>query len=95
MSGSSDTSMTAAAEPRPAVTHDYTQRGWGHDITYRPEDGGKILRGSLWSPTRVSEGDYLILANGDRTTRYRVTEARWCVDPGDMYHFVAQFAPRV
>jgi hypothetical protein len=72
--------------------HDYTRRYWGKDITYRVVDGQLV--GSLWCPTRVRVGDFLILANGDSTTRYRLTEVRPAMDPDDMYHFTATFDPR-
>lgn len=86
-----ETTATPIREPR---THDYsTYRIPGHDISYRPGEGN-TLTGHLFSQTRVEPGDFLILPNGARTTRYRVEKAKWCMDPDDMYFFDASFAPR-
>lgn len=81
---------------RAPLTHDYTQfRGWGHDIVFVPRNGnGKWLEGSLWSSMRVDAGDYLVIPVFGGSTRYRITEVRPCLDPWDMYHFTAKFAPR-
>lgn len=75
------------------MTHDYTRRGWGHDFTHTPKHDGRTLRMMGWGHG-IRSGDYLLLPNGDRTTRYRVRGIRYLSDPPDMWQAVAQFAPR-
>jgi hypothetical protein len=75
-------------------THDYTWRDWGHDFTIHGSIvGGQRLRASGWGAT-LNAGDYLILPNGDATTRYRIEHIRWAFDPPDMWHADLAFAPR-
>lgn len=80
-------------EPR---THDYSKREWGHDYVCRPIDP-QGLRAKLtgWGNI-IRQGDYLILEGNDpgSTTRYRVDEVRYEIDPKDMWHITASFAPR-
>jgi hypothetical protein len=75
-------------------TLDYTRRYWGHDFALTPSKEGKILEGHVWSDVGIRQGDYVILPNGDRTTRYQVETARWCGDPDDMWRVKLKFAPR-
>lgn len=76
------------------MTHDYTQRGWGHDYAInRVIDGGTVLRASGWG-SGISEGDFLILPNGEATTRYRVESIEYYRDPPDMWSADLWFAPR-
>lgn len=78
-------------------TIDYTRRHIGHDLTFRPVDGGRQLDATGWGPSsgrRLREGDYLVLANGARTTRYRVASVSYFADPPDMWHAILAFAPR-
>jgi len=80
----------------PAVqkTHDYTRRTWGHDCTTMAvTDGGRQLRLSGWG-SGIEAGDYLILPNGDSTTRYQVEKIDYRMDPPDMWFAEATFAPR-
>lgn len=74
-------------------THDYTNRGWGHDYIFNPVDGG--LRGKISGfGVGIREGDFLILQNKGDTTRYRVESIKYCSDPKDMWHAEVVFAPR-
>lgn len=75
-------------------THYYTNQTWGHAVSY---DLGPnhTIKGHLFSKWLVKTGDYLILPNKDSTTRYRIVgELERPMDPGDMYFFTAEFAPR-
>lgn len=77
------------AEP---ATYDMT----AEDYAFTPLDGG--LRGSIacWNGRSPKGGDYLILRNGDRSSRYRVTDVDpcWGVDPPTMWMAGLEFAPR-
>ena len=78
---------------RDVGTHDYTIRVPGHDYTFEPLNGG--LGGSMmgWG-CGIRTGDYLILANGRKTTRYRVRKIDYFADPPDMWGADVEFAPR-
>jgi hypothetical protein len=92
-------------EPEPTttdpVTHDYGpgRRCWGHDFTIsRVIDNGQQLHASGWGPAlgrQIRTGDYLLLEqSGGRTTRYRVQDVTYSLDPTDMWHATLTFAPR-
>ena len=79
------------------TTFSYTDlRTWGHDYSIMQViDGGKRLRVCLFTPQRPKDGDYVILPNGSRTTRYQVDgEVDTPVDPGDQHFCNLVFAPR-
>jgi hypothetical protein len=78
--------------PEP-VTHDYTRRGWGHDYTFDPIDGGKRGQMTGWG-RGIEDGDFLILKNGEGETRYRVENIGYSLDPPDMWFAAVTFAPR-
>lgn len=81
------------SEPR---THDFGpgQRCWGHDYTITNViDSGQRLRVTGWGPS-MAVGDYILLANGQRSTRYRIADYQPVMDPNDMWHAVLDFAPR-
>lgn len=75
-------------------TFNLAARGWGHDYTILSVDEGGTIKMAGWHPKRFAVGDFLILANGTGTTRYRVTEVDWKQDPQDMFFATAEFAPR-
>jgi hypothetical protein len=78
-----------------AATHDYTRRSWGHDYSITEViDGGKRLRMMGWG-RGIAAGDYLVIPNGDSTTRYEVEKIDYRSDPADMWFAEAQFAPRL
>lgn len=82
---------TPAADP---ATHDYSHRFWGHDYTViRVIDDGQQLAVSGWGHG-IEKGDYMLLQNGNSTTRYRVKEIDYKRDPDDMWHATMTFAPR-
>jgi hypothetical protein len=89
--------LTEVVKPKPAAqpqTHDYTRRCYGHDYSIRQAaDGGTRLRMTGWGVGIVA-GDYLILRNGDGTTRYQVEQIDYCNDPRDMWFADVAFAPR-
>lgn len=74
-------------------THDYTRRGWGHDFTFEPEQGGK--QGSMmgWGHG-LNNGDYLILPVRGGTTRYQIETVEYFMNPSDMWKASVVFAPR-
>ncbi|BFP50058.1 hypothetical protein KCMC57_64260 (plasmid) [Kitasatospora sp. CMC57] len=82
------------------TTHNYGpgHRGWGHDYAiHETINGGRELHVSGWGPLvgpMIRQDDYLLIQNGNRDTRYRVTEIEHCLDPKDMWHATLTFAPR-
>jgi hypothetical protein len=74
-------------------THDYTKRYWGHDYTFEPVNGGLQARLMGWGMD-IKAGDYLLLQNGDDSTRYQVDSIKYYSDPFDMWSATATFAPR-
>lgn len=76
------------------TTHDYTRRHWGHDYGIRKVfSGGQQLEAFGWG-SGISEGDFLILQNGDGTTRYQVAKIKYELNPRDMWFADLTFAPR-
>lgn len=73
--------------------HDYTQRYWGHDFTFRPLDSGQQGQMSGWGKD-IHVGDTLLLPNGHENTRYRIEQIRYELDPPDMWHARVSFYPR-
>ena len=78
-------------------THDYTARGWGHDYTFEPKDGGMRGRMSGWG-SGIKPGDFLLLQNkklsGVQTTRYQIIKIDYMRDPPDQWFADVMFAPR-
>lgn len=75
-------------------THDYTSRYWGHDFyTLKIEDGGQRLVCGGWG-RGISAGDFIIMPNGNGTTRYAVQRIEYKMDPPDMWSADLVFAPR-
>jgi hypothetical protein len=74
-------------------THDCTQL----DYAFTPSDGGQVGHISCWSGKKPRVGDYLLLRNGERSSRYKVTRVDLCmnVDPPTMWMADLEFAPRV
>ncbi len=76
-----------------AKTHDYTRREWGHDYVFNPVEGGLKAHAMGWG-YGISKEDFLILQNGDGSTRYKVDEIQYFTDPRDMWSAKLSFAPR-
>lgn len=82
--------------PREAATHDLT----GTDYAFSPKDDGQCGHIACWnalfSRMKPQVGDYLILRNGDGSSRYQVTgvDRCWNVDPPTMWMADLVFAPR-
>lgn len=75
-------------------THDFSVRGWGHDyVIHKVKHEGRVLEVSGWT-RGIKKGDYLIMKNGERTTRYRTAQIEYCSDPSDMFFATLEFAPR-
>ena len=89
--------LTEVVKPKHTTqpqTHDYTHRRPGHDYSItQVVDGGMRLRMAGWG-AGIKAGDYLILPNGDETTRYQMDQIDYCEDPRDMWFADAVFAPR-
>jgi hypothetical protein len=76
-------------------TIDLSPKMWGHNYEIiEIIDKGAKLRLATWSTPTPLEGDYLILKNGDDTTRYRADTVEYCGNPADMCIVQAGFAPR-
>ena len=86
--------MQTSTEEAAVKTHDLSPREWGcnYNVLDIGEGGLKVsLCG--WS-IGVSAGDYLLLKQGDGTTRYLVDSIRYAGDPVDMWFAETSFAPR-
>jgi len=84
-------------QPEPP-THDLTR----DDYAFTPRNGGMTGFVACWSAgwlgkTKPNPGDYLILRNGDRSSRYQVRSVDRClnVDPSTMWTAQIEFAPRL
>lgn len=66
------------------------------DYAFRPINGGQHGHIDCWNGLNPRPGDYLILRNGEQTTRYQVTDVNPClgVDPPTMWMAGLEFAPR-
>jgi hypothetical protein len=68
--------------------HDFRDptRGWGHDIGYRPLNGGNVLDAWGWC-FGIAPDDYVLLTNkkNGETTRYRVLWIRYTENVRDMF----------
>jgi len=76
-------------------THDFSRGNmWGWAF-YPTEiiDGGRSIKGHGFGP-RISSGDWVIVPNGTRTTRYLIVTIETVRDPDDMFFFTAVFDPR-
>jgi len=75
-------------------THDYTTPAWGHDyVIWDIIDGGNTLKMSGWG-FGLRKGHFLLLRNGNDSTRYQIAEIEYLDDPRDMWRITATFAPR-
>jgi len=75
-------------------THDYSVREWGHNYqVIDVENNGLSLRLAGWGKG-LSDDDYIIIKNGDDTTRYQLIKVEYKSNPSDMWFAEASFAPR-
>jgi hypothetical protein len=75
-------------------THDFTETAWGHNLSIlNIEDGGLSITLAGWG-MGLSNDDYIIIKNGDDTTRYKLDSVEYKRDPTDMWFASASFAPR-
>jgi hypothetical protein len=74
------------------VEHDMTR----DDYAFRPKHGGTFGHVACWNGRKPKPGDWLILRNGHRTSRYRVIDVDlcWNVDPPTMWMADLVFDPR-
>lgn len=95
-----EASFAAAAKcaqrDRPRV-HNYKDKGWGHDLVFRPEDNGLRAEISGWG-SGLKAGDFILIADREKdpqgTTRYRITAIKYHSNPPDMWSGQAEFARR-
>ena len=77
-----------------ANTHDYTERVWGRDYSIMSiENGGLNLSLSGWGHG-IKSGDYIIIKNGESTTRYLFDTISYYSNPSDMWNATLTFSPR-
>lgn len=76
---------------RTAVTHDYTSPTWGHAVNVIAVDGEHAR--VLGFGVGVVSGDFLLLPNGARSTRYRI-ETLERKRPADCWAASLKFMPR-
>ena len=64
--------------------HDYTNADQGHDYIFEPINGG--IRGYMTGQEKsVKRGDYVILQNGSKSSRYQVENVDYYSNPSDMW----------
>jgi hypothetical protein len=96
-SDSASRAVTRSVTPEP-YTHDCSRR----DYFFEPKDGGKrgkmgVFGMGLLGGPYPRTGDYVILRNGDGTTRYRVVAVSipdFQPDPPGQWFADLEFAPR-
>lgn len=76
-------------------TVDLTPRTWGCDYTFWPADmwgdAGEVIG---WHTPPPHVDDWLLLRNGDGSTRYRVVAVEVWINPPDMFKAQVVFDPR-
>lgn len=74
-------------------TYDLTR----DDYAFRPANNGRRGHIACWNGMNPRPGDYLILRNGDQSSRYQVVTVDPCfgVDPPTMWMADLAFAPRL
>ena len=75
--------------------HDFTKPQWGHSVEFIAlTDDGLRADAFVFGP-HIPPGDYLILKNGEGTTRYQVLENKGRgMGPSDMQRVSLVFSPR-
>jgi hypothetical protein len=75
-------------------THDFSAREWGHNYNILDiKNEGLEINIAGWG-RGLSNDDYIIIRNGDDTTRYKLDAIEYEHDPSDMWFASASFAPR-
>lgn len=77
-----------------SATHDFSYSMGYQCCISRVIDEGQQLRLYGWTDKPVSAGDFVILAHGDATSRYKLTSVERPGDPTDQWFADAVFAPR-
>ena len=76
------------------MEHDLSKRAWGCNYTiHEISNGGLNITLSGWK-TGISDGDFIIIKNGDGTTRYIIDNISYFGEPHDMWSASASFSPR-
>ena len=76
------------------ITHDLSKKSWGCNYEIMSlENNGYNAKIAGWH-SGIRNGDYLLLKNGDGSTRYKVSSIRYCSDPEDMFFATIDFSPR-
>lgn len=77
------------------TTHDLTARCWGRNYYINKiVADGQWLGVSIIATPLPREGEYVLLKNGEGSTRYQVESIEPCGNPGDMATALLSFAPR-
>jgi hypothetical protein len=82
------------------TTHDLVKHVWGNGVSLTmpvPDPEGQnaiLLRIAGHSHTKIVKGDYILLANGEHSTRYIVDEIDYMLDVTDMFKALVRFYPR-
>lgn len=79
---------------------DFTHQRWGHALHLREtKDGGHNWRVHGHSSKDLSVGDFVLIADGERTVPYIIKEIKFCKDPTDQFfgsiEFVSGKDPRI
>lgn len=74
--------------------HDYTNQSWGHAISVWNSNDNGIHVTALGHGRGLKKKDYIILANGNSTTRYQIKSIEYYFNPPDMWKAQLKFAPR-
>ena len=72
---------------------DFTTTRWGHSLTIRQRENGK-LQGFVWATPGPEVGDLLLWKTAYGSARGKVVESRWCGDPNDMYEVAVEVIER-
>ena len=89
--------MRKIVKPNTRV-HDYRteHRGWGHDYTFTPRNGGLEAHAMGWG-SGIEVGDTLLFSHKSAESRespYTVVSISYFLDPSDMWSAELRFAPR-
>ena len=75
-------------------THDFSAIEWGHNYNIlNIKNEGMEISIAGWG-RGLSNDDYIIIQNGDDTTRYKLDAVEYHRDPPDMWFASASFSPR-
>ena len=74
--------------------HDLSMQVWGNNYNVMDVRNKGMQVDLVGWCKGIKSGDYLLLKQGDGTTRYLVDSIRYVGDPDDMWFAETSFAPR-